>query len=202
MRQACSRSQGWLAGCRLSEAGCPCQPGLPGAVPAHADHRSSPAQPFHLAGRPAVSAFRLVMCLPWHPYISLCVAPDEMAPRESLLASWNPTAEAQELRCCALQACLKGIRAWAHCSCMGVCRQKVMQEGADALPARVVIVTGKSRSKEEEAGTAAKEAVMAVLSACRSPFQVQHHALLLLHQASMRVSACRRGCTCLSQRNT
>ena len=129
MRQACSRSQGWLAGCRLSEAGCPCQPGLPGAVPAHADHRSSPAQPFHLAGRPAVSAFRLVMCLPWHPYISLCVAPDEMAPRESLLASWNPTAEAQELRCCALQACLKGIRAWAHCSCMGVCRQKVMQEG-------------------------------------------------------------------------
>ena len=66
-----------------------------------------------------------------------------------------------------------------------------MQEGAEALPARVVIVTGKSRSKEEEAGTAAKEAVMAVLSACRSPFQVQHPVLLLLlHQAFMRGSTC------------
>ena len=47
------------------------------------------------------------------------------------------------------------------------------QEGADALPGRVVIVTGKSRSKEDEAGTAAKEAVVAVLSAARSPFQVK-----------------------------
>ena len=47
------------------------------------------------------------------------------------------------------------------------------QEGADALPGRVVIVTGKSRSKEDEAGTAAKEAVVAVLSAARSPFQVR-----------------------------
>ena len=76
------------------------------------------------------------------------------------------------------------IRARANCFSSGMCRQKVMQEGAEALPARVVIVTGKSRSKEEEAGTAAKEAVMAVLSACRSPFQVQHPALLL-HAASV-----------------
>ena len=72
----------------------------------------------------------------------------------------------------------------ADCFWLGLCRQKVMQEGAEALPARVVIVTGKSRSKEEEAGTAAKEAVMAVLSACRSPFQVRH-PMPLLHTASV-----------------
>ena len=47
------------------------------------------------------------------------------------------------------------------------------QEGADALPARIVIVTGKSRSKEDEAGTAAKEAIVSILGACNSPFQVQ-----------------------------
>ena len=58
-------------------------------------------------------------------------------------------------------------------SCCAWRRQKVVQEGADALPGRVVIVTGKSRSKEDEAGTAAKEAVVAVLSAARSPFQVK-----------------------------
>ena len=52
------------------------------------------------------------------------------------------------------------------------CRQKVAQEGADALPARIVIVTGKSRSKEDDAGTAAKEAIVAILGACNSPFQV------------------------------
>ena len=55
----------WLAGCRLSEAGRPCQPGLLGALPAHTDHRRSPAQPLHLAGRSAVSASLLVICLPW-----------------------------------------------------------------------------------------------------------------------------------------
>ena len=47
------------------------------------------------------------------------------------------------------------------------------QEGADALPSRIVIVTGKSRSKEDDAGTAAKEAIVSILGACNSPFQVQ-----------------------------
>lgn len=46
------------------------------------------------------------------------------------------------------------------------------QEGAEALPARIVIVTGKSRSKEDDAGTAAKEAIVSILAACNSPFQV------------------------------
>lgn len=53
-----------------------------------------------------------------------------------------------------------------------LCRQKVAQEGANVLPARIVIVTGKSRSKEDDAGTAAKEAIVSILSACNSPFQV------------------------------
>ena len=90
--------------------------------------------------------------------------------------------------CCAKSLhdmpCATSSAAWNDWACshrfdLQMCRQKVMQEGAEALPARVVIVTGKSRSKEEEAGMAAKEAVMAVLSACRSPFQVAHpHSLL------------------------
>ena len=54
-------------------------------------------------------------------------------------------------------------------------RQKVAQEGAEALPARIVIVTGKSRSKEDDAGTAAKEAIVSILGACNSPFQVEGH---------------------------
>ena len=47
------------------------------------------------------------------------------------------------------------------------------QEGAEALPAHIVIVTGKSRSKEDDAGTAAKETIVSILGAYNSPFQVE-----------------------------
>ncbi len=64
-------------------------------------------------------------------------------------------------------------RGVAHRAFLALCRQKVAQEGAEALPSRIVIVTGKSRSKEDDAGTAAKEAIVLILGACNSPFQVQ-----------------------------
>lgn len=77
-----------------------------------------------------------------------------------------------------------------------LCRQKIAQEGADALPARIVIVTGKNRSKEDEAGTAAKEAVVEVLGACQSPFQVSTVWLAKVHRTQQLYTGLSEGlCT-------
>lgn len=46
-------------------------------------------------------------------------------------------------------------------------------EGAEALPARIAIVTGKGRGKDDDGASAAREAVAAILTASSSPFQAR-----------------------------
>ena len=52
-------------------------------------------------------------------------------------------------------------------------RQKMVAEGAEALPARIAIVTGKGRGKDDDGASAAREAVAAILTASSSPFQAR-----------------------------
>lgn len=44
-------------------------------------------------------------------------------------------------------------------------------EGADSLPMRIAIVTGKGRGKDDDGASAAREAVAAILATGSSPFQ-------------------------------
>ncbi len=62
-------------------------------------------------------------------------------------------------------------------------RQKVATEGADALPTRIAIVTGKGRGKDDDGASAAREAVAAILAAGSSPFQARR--CLPPHQTSL-----------------
>jgi hypothetical protein len=70
---------------------------------------------------------------------------------------------------------------------MGSRRQKVLSEGPEALLQRIAIVTGKGRGKDDEGGSAAREAVAAILTAYASPFQARpssHSACDLIPKAT------------------
>ncbi|BDA45635.1 probable pentatricopeptide repeat-containing protein At2g31400, chloplastic at N-terminal half [Coccomyxa sp. Obi] len=79
-----------------------------------------------------------------------------------------------------LELCLHtltaGVAVLSLYSWLADLRQKVAAEGAEALPARIAIVTGKGRGKDDDGASAAREAVAAILTASSSPFQARTHS--------------------------